>query len=78
MKVQFEDYFGNDIVILDFADSKLNKKIAKEIDDVCSTHGYAIADIDDDDVLRLQNIVVNKGNLINAIKSVSEILIKIK
>ena len=74
MKVQFEDYFGNDIIILDFVDTELDNEILKKINNIS---GYSIADVDDD-VVRLQNIEVNENQLINAIKSISEIIIKNK
>jgi len=75
MKIQIENYFGNDILTLIFheKDVEIDEKIAKEVEKISIKYGYNVADIDVDDddrlYLRLQEVncdnteIVAKTNL---------------
>ena len=62
MKIQIEDYYGNDLIILKFAmlDSEINDERYTKLSDIAMDHEYSIADIDKDDdglnYVRIQQI----------------------
>jgi hypothetical protein len=51
MIIQIEDYFGNDIVKLNFClkDNEISKERFKEIEEISLSNGYSVADVDLDE-----------------------------
>jgi len=70
MKIQIENYFGNDILTLIFheKDVKIDEKIAKEVEKISIKFGYNVADIDVDDddrlYLRLQEVNCDNSEVV--------------
>ncbi len=57
MKIQIEDYFGNDVIIIDYClkdKSNVSDVILNTIEGVVHNHGYNIADIEENTIIRIQ------------------------
>lgn len=84
MKIKIEDYFGSDVLTLDFKlkDKEIKSDIVTTIEDTGNTYGYNVADVDEDDneeYLRLQQINVDntkEEERKDLIKLVNELIIK--
>jgi transcription initiation factor IIF auxiliary subunit len=87
MKIEIEDYFGNTIVTLDFETSLktvgITKKVGRvnliAIEKVVNKHGYNVADLEEHDHMRIQQVNVDDDNervdLLNLIKDVSDFIL---
>ena len=55
MKIQIEDYFGNDVVSLNFNQCLVNANDStiKVIEEISNVHGYSVADVEEG-VIRIQ------------------------
>ena len=50
MKINIENYFGNDIIKLDFCmSSKKAAEVQEKIEEIANELGYNVADIDEED-----------------------------
>jgi len=64
MKIQIENYYGNDIVIIKFAEktTNINTTILVNISAIAEEHGYNLADLDTDEnnseYIRIQQIEI--------------------
>ena len=62
MKVQIEDYYGNDLITLKFGllDSDISDERYAKLNDVAMDHEYSVADVDEDEdglvYVRIQQI----------------------
>jgi len=77
MKIQIEDYFGNDVMVLEFSQSshtEFTKELINEISEISTPFGYDVADVDADEngnpYIRVQEVnekttKVNLSKLIN-------------
>lgn len=85
MKIAIEDYFGNDVLILDYKMIKPDSPLGVVVEVVIEELGYNVADfeLDDDgeEYIRLQEVNIDnteaegKENLINLIKVLNENLL---
>lgn len=82
MKIQIEDYFGNDIIILKFCKVNMHasQTIINQIGNIAENHKYNVADIDIDEYnkpyIRVQNMnkseVNQKADLIKLVSELNE------
>ena len=80
MNIQIEDYFGNDIMKIEYCE--LSNKDVEEIEEIAIPNGYSVADVDSDEndmiYIRVQCSNVNnsevdkKQDLINLISKLNE------
>jgi hypothetical protein len=85
MKISIEDYFGNEVLILEYKQLKTTKPLGVVIEVVAVELGYNVADFyldeDDNEYIRLQEVNVDnteadgRENLINLIKVLNENLL---
>jgi len=66
MNIQIEDYFGNDVVKLNYClkDKVISDSVVTEIGVIASNCGYDVADIDSDED-DIQYIRLQQGNVDN-------------
>jgi len=86
MKIQIEDYNGNDVVIIDYClkdKSEVKKSVVNTIEGIAHNHGYNVADLDDDATVRVQQCDVSKAEaneekvLVNLINDLNTYFIKL-
>jgi hypothetical protein len=75
MIIQIEDYFGNDIIKLNFCfnDNEISKERTKEIEEISLSNGYSVADVDLDEE-DLMFIRIQKSNVDNSEGNKKELL----
>lgn len=87
MRIKIEDYFGNDVIVLQFClkDSEITKRKDRvdKVNEIAIDYGYSVADIDEDEqgeYIRVQQIhvvddIVDEGTQekIDLIKLVSNL-----
>jgi len=57
MKIQIENYYGNDIVIIDYClrdKSEIKEDVLKDIEGIANEKGYNVADVEEGALIRVQ------------------------
>jgi len=79
MKIKIEDYFGNDVLSLNYEQCLVNASdnTIKVIDEISNVHGYSVADVEDDYV-RVQcddvvdDYITNKNVLVELVSKLNK------
>ena len=77
MKICIEDYFGNDLLIINYVNTipTITDNSVKVVDEIANVHGYNVADIEDD-VIRVQCVDVVDCHNTNK-KNLNELVVKL-
>lgn len=67
MRIAIENYFGNDIIILDFKNmmGSVDQIIIDDVTEIALNQGYDFADLDEDEqgeYIRLQEVTVDNSD----------------
>lgn len=90
IKIEIENYFGNTIMNLEFHVNIKKRGVTKMIEqtniepylfvfeEIANKHGYNVADLEEDDHIRLQQVNVDddseREDLINLVKELTEFI----
>lgn len=85
MKIQIEDYFGNDVLTLEYNQLISNTELVDKVETNSLDFGYSLADVDLDEnnneFIRLQNNCVDlseeqeKQDLVNLISKLNNVFL---
>jgi hypothetical protein len=85
MKIQIEDYFGNDVLTLEYNQLTSNTELVDKVETNSLDFGYGVADVDLDEnnneFIRLQNNCVDlseeqeKQDLVNLISKLNNVFL---
>lgn len=85
MKIQIEDYFGNDVLTLEYNQLISNTELVDKVETTSLEFGYGVADVDSDEnnneFIRLQNNCVDlseeqeKQDLVNLISKLNNVFL---
>ena len=85
MKIQIEDYFGNDVLTLEYNQLISNTELVDKVETTSLEFGYCVADVDSDEnnneFIRLQNNCVDlseeqeKQDLVNLISKLNNVFL---
>ena len=67
MRIAIENYFGNDIITLDFKQrfDEVDQIVIDEVEEIATEHGYNFADLEEDEqgeYIRLQEVNVDNSD----------------